>query len=397
MTPETWDKIGEIFNTATEMDPDERGSYLDRACGSDIFIRREVESLLAANSLAGSFISEPAVDIAQLTSHIPEPQTLSGSDLGHYRIEKSIGKGGMGEVYLATDTRLNRRVAIKKLPDIYASDPDFVKRFQNEAQAAATLNHANVATIYSVEHYDGRPFITMEYVEGKTLDSQIPEGGIDLADFFEWFVPIADAIRHAHEKGVVHRDIKPGNIMISAEGTPKILDFGLAQVATGTLSRDSSITKQGQIIGTPAYMSPEQAEGKVVDARSDIFSFGVVMYEALTGIRPFTGESYAEVVSNVLKHDPPSAGRLRPGIPKHLTRLIEGCLKKRPHERFGDMSEVKSILEKKGSTRIAETSTGSFTNRLYRESPPGSMKWLLAGGILTLVFALLGWLYFSSR
>lgn len=396
MTPETWEKIGEIFSAAAELDPAERRAFLDEACGPDQVIREEVESLLAANSLAGNFISEPAIKVADLSGILPEPQTLSGSDLGHYRIEKSIGKGGMGEVYLATDTRLNRRVAIKKLPDIYASDPNFVKRFLNEAQAAATLNHPNAATIYSVEHYDGRPFIAMEYVEGKTLDSMTPDEAIDLADFFEWFVPIADAIRHAHEKGVVHRDIKPGNIMISADGTPKILDFGLAQVATGTLTRDSTITKPGQIIGTPAYMSPEQAEGKDVDARSDIFSFGVVMYEALTGVKPFTGDSFAEVVSKVLKHDPPPVRRLRREIPADLSRLVTGCMKKDQQERIRDMSEVRAVLEKERFARTLGTSTGSFINRLYRESPPQSLKWVFGAGALVLLIAFAGWFYFSG-
>ena len=395
MSPDTWEKVSEIFHTAVELHPDERQNYLIKACGSDEVLRREVESLLAAVSEAGSFISEPAVDFAHLSKHIPEPQTLSGSDLGHYRIEKSIGKGGMGEVYLATDTRLNRRVAIKKLPDVFAGDAGFVKRFQNEAQAAATLNHPNVATIYSVEDFDGRPLITMEYVEGKTLESLTPEDGIDLEDFFEWFVPIADAIRHAHEKGVVHRDVKPGNIMISSDGTPKILDFGLAQVATGTLTPASNITQPGQIIGTPSYMSPEQAEGKDVDARSDIFSFGVVMYEAITGTRPFKGDSHAEVVSNVLKHDPPSVGRVRSGIPTGVARLIAGCLKKRQRDRFRDMSEVKSILERERGSYNSGTSTGSFLNRFYRESQPRSLAWLLAAAILTLSIAFSGWLYFS--
>ncbi|HQU93494.1 MAG TPA: serine/threonine-protein kinase, partial [Pyrinomonadaceae bacterium] len=264
MTPERWEKVGEIFSSASEMDTADREIYLRDVCGDDPTLLAEVRSLLDAGKDAGQFISKPIVGnfVPEFADHIKA--LAPGNSVGHYNIEKAIGSGGMGEVYLATDTTLGRKVALKTLPPSFASDPSFLRRFRNEAQAAANINHPNVATVYSVEDIDGLRFITMEYVEGKTLDRLTPDGGLAMKTFVEWLEPIAHALHAAHKRGIIHRDVKPGNIMISADGTPKILDFGLAQFErslAGSPSIATDITAPGQIIGTPSYMSPEQAEG----------------------------------------------------------------------------------------------------------------------------------------
>ncbi|NJM54214.1 MAG: serine/threonine protein kinase [Blastocatellia bacterium] len=284
---------------------------------------------MKANSEAGDFISQPVIkDIAPLLTKENKGSLIS-QNLAHYHIISLLGAGGMGEVYLAEDTKLGRKVALKTLPSEVAKNEGILQQFKIEARAVATLNHPNVSTLYSVEETDGCHFITLEYVEGKTLGELILKDGLDVKVFLEWFVCIADALAHSHEKGIVHRDIKPGNIMITESGAPKILDFGLAQIDRHLASEHIStlkMTQPGQIMGTPSYMSPEQAEGKEIDARSDIFSLGVVMYEAITGTRPFVGDSYATIVGNLLKTEPPSVSDIKPKVPYLLARLISRCL-----------------------------------------------------------------------
>jgi serine/threonine protein kinase len=395
MTPERWEQISEIYHSALEIDSSERrSSFLDAACAGDKSLRREVESLLAANSAAGDFIAEPVVkDIAPLFAAESAPSfLLAGKSLGHYRIVSRIGAGGMGEVYLARDSRLNRAVAVKTLPASFALDANHLRRFQTEAKAAATLNHPNVATIYSVEDDGGQPFITMEYVEGKSLDTFIPAGGLDLKTFLEWFPPLADALSHAHEKGIVHRDIKPGNIMITGAGVPKILDFGLAQIDKAVVATDDSptldITEPGQVFGTPSYMSPEQAEGRQVDQRSDIFSFGVVMYQALTGERPFKGDGYASIVSELMTREPRPVGEIKPGTPFLLARLITRCLCKDRRRRFQSMREVRVMLEEiKASIEAGVSGNGSSLPLLKSRAKSFSRAWMLAPLALLVVAA----------
>ena len=394
MTPEQWEKISEIFHSAAALESDERSRFLEQACKGDQSLRREVESLIAAADAAPDFISQPAINVAFSPEEAP---SLSGAFIGHYRIEKSIGSGGMGEVYLATDALLNRKVAIKRLPFPYSRDPNFISRFRIEAQAAATLNHPNVATVYSVEEFGGKPFITMEFIDGRTLDGMIPKDGLDLKLFLDWFTPLADALRHAHERGVTHRDVKPGNIMISSDGTPKVLDFGLARITTGVAMADSlGPTQPGHVAGTPSYMSPEQAQGKPVDHRSDVFSFGVVMYEALTGARPFNGSSHAEVMSELLKASPAPIPGVRPGVPYSIDQLIRRCLEKRRRDRFQNMREVGTVLAETKAMMETGGSAESFGRRLYRESRPRSRYWL-AAAFAVLLLAFTGYFYFAGR
>ncbi len=274
----------------------------------------------------------------------------------HYRIEGILGRGGMGEVYLAEDTRLKRQVALKMLPEDLARDPALLQRFRVEAEAAAKLNHPNIAQVFAIEEaeLDGAAsngsgtvyFITMEYVPGRPLHEHLSGKPLPLESFYDWFVPIVDALDHAHDRGVVHRDLKPANVMISNDGVPKVLDFGLARIASdgpGETDGDAptmSLTQAGTVMGTPAYMSPEQATGNRGDHRSDIFSLGVMMYEALTGNRPFTGDHYVSVISSTLKDDPKPVEEYNHDLPPTLNRVVRRCMGKEPRSRFQSILDV---------------------------------------------------------
>ena len=284
--------------------------------------------------------------------------------IGHYNILRPLGAGGMGEVYLAEDTRLKRQVAVKVLPERLRSSEERLKRFRREAEAAASLKHPNIATIYGLEEIDDQLLITMEHVEGHTLKEAIPEGGMEIEQFFDTFIPLADALAHAHSQGRIHRDLKPANIMITEDGTPKILDFGLARIIdpdaveaysdTGLGEDDAtqtmkdgvpSLTRGGQLIGTPQYMSPEQAERKDTDARTDIFSFGLVMYEALTGKRAFDGESLESIIGRILEAEPKAVTEIRPITPYTLWTVIRRCIAKKPDRRMQSATELVAELE----------------------------------------------------
>lgn len=399
MTPEKWNKVREIYHSAVELDVEDLSEYLDKVCKDDRELRAEVESLLDADARAGDFISVPIVDGPPRFQEKEGEELRPGEMVAHYRIERSLGSGGMGEVYLAADTRLGRPVALKTLPTEMSDDPAYLKRFRNEALASANINHPNAAVVYSVEEYEGKPFLTMEYIDGQTLDSEIPPDGLPIDKFADWFAALADALAHAHAKGVIHRDVKPGNIMIADGKIPKILDFGLAQIDRRAFQRNDSdihITTPGQIIGTPSYMSPEQAEGREVDHRSDIFSFGVVMYEALTGKRPFPGDSNAEIVSNLLRSEPPSINEIRPDVPEAFRRVIERCLRKRRAERYQSMSEVAEALSALRNVARSGRSFESFQRRLFREARTPSVAWIPVAGVLIIVAAVAAWYYFAG-
>jgi eukaryotic-like serine/threonine-protein kinase len=287
---------------------------------------------------------------------LKESEMNAGQTLGRYKIIRQLGKGGMGEVYLASDSELDRQVAIKVLPEDLRSDPERLARFRREAKAAASLNHPNIATIHSIEKDGDIHFIVMEYVDGETLFDRIPSSGIELDAFFKTFIPLSDALAHAHDQGRIHRDIKPGNIMVDAKGTPKILDFGLARIVTGTLAagsedptmtigkEDSNITKGQMLLGTPKYMSPEQAQQKSIDTRTDLFSLGVVMYEALTGKQPFDGDSTASIMGKLLETDPEPVTALKPVTPHQLWWVIRKCLVKDCEERYQLAREIRTDL-----------------------------------------------------
>jgi Tol biopolymer transport system component len=277
---------------------------------------------------------------------------MIGTTLHHYRIVRALGRGGMGEVYIAEDTKLHREVALKLLPGDMAADAERLQRFQREAQAVAALNHPNVVTIYTVEEADSVHFITMELVEGETLERMIPKRGLPLPELLRLAVPLADAIAAAHQRGIVHRDLKPANIMVTAEGRLKVLDFGLAKLkqartgaADATTTTTDQLTMQHSIIGTPSYMSPEQAQGHPVDHRTDIFSAGVVLYEMATGTRPFQGDSAVTILSSIIKDTPPPAFEVNPSLPRELDRIIMHCLAKDPAHRYQSALDLRNDLE----------------------------------------------------
>jgi TolB-like protein/Tfp pilus assembly protein PilF len=279
-----------------------------------------------------------------------------GQSLGHYRILRLLGQGGMGAVYLAEDTKLHRQVALKILPTEMAANPDRLERFQREAQAIAALNHPHIVTIHSVEEVEGTHFLTMELVDGESLDHRIPAGGMPLAKVFDVGLALADALAAAHEKGIVHRDLKPANIMVTKDERVKVLDFGLAKLAQGASTAiDSmapteihalheSLTHPGMVVGTVLYMSPEQVGGETLDARSDIFSLGVVLYEMSTGRRPFAGKNPAETISSILRDAPRPVSETRQDAPRHLSRIIEHCLQKEPRDRYQTARDVHNEL-----------------------------------------------------
>jgi eukaryotic-like serine/threonine-protein kinase len=271
--------------------------------------------------------------------------SLVGRTLAHYRIDTAIGAGGMGEVYRATDTRLARDIALKVLPPETASDPDRLARFQREARAIAALNHPNVVTVYSVEESQNIHFITMELIEGQALDRLISANGLPADQIIEIAGAVAEALAAAHEKGIVHRDLKPANVMVTNGGRVKVLDFGLAKDVGAASANDATQTLAGRtqagvVMGTPAYMSPEQVSGRPLDHRSDIFSFGVVLHEMATGRRPFEGGSSAELISSILRDTPPCVTDARPELPSDLARVIRRCLEKDPRYRVQTARDI---------------------------------------------------------
>ena len=276
---------------------------------------------------------------------------MLGRTLNHYKILEPLGAGGMGEVFVAEDTRLHRKVALKVLPQHFADDPSRWARFEREAQAVAALSHPNIVTVYSVEEADGIRFITMELVPGRPLSEQIPKEGLPLDRFFELAVPIADAVAAAHRQGVIHRDLKPQNVVVGQDGRLRVLDFGLARFRDegregppGSELLTRHLTGEGKIVGTVAYMPPEQLEGKPTDLRGDVFSLGVLLYEMATGQRPFKGDSAASVISSILRDTPASVTDLNPRLPRQLGRILRQCLAKDPEQRTQTAQDVRNQL-----------------------------------------------------
>ena len=254
----------------------------------------------------------------------------------------------MGEVFAARDTRLHREVAIKVLSREVASDPQHRERFEREARAVAALNHPNIVTLYAVEEVDSQLFLAMELVNGRTLQDAMPAGGLPIKELLQTATAITDAVAAAHQRGITHRDLKPANVMITAAGGVKVLDFGLAKVQSSDhagLSTRAALTDEYQVLGTVAYMSPEQAEGKAVDSRSDIFSLGIMLHEMATGQRPFRGDSSASIISAILRDDPPRVTELRPGLPSGLDRIVKRCLAKDPPARYQSALDLRHDLE----------------------------------------------------
>jgi serine/threonine protein kinase len=374
VSPDQEQKIKALLQSALELSVTERASFLDRACAGDLSLRQEVESLIAAQEQATSPVSFPEAGKITPDSRIPDLLAVIGQTIAQYKILSFLGRGGMGEVYLAQDTRLGRKVALKLLPTSLINDEDRLRRFEREARSASALNHPNVCVIYEIgEAENGRPFITMEHIDGATLRRRFAEGPLKLTEAIDIAVQIASALAAAHQAGVVHRDIKPENIMLRRDGYVKVLDFGLAKLTERyAMESDSEAptfhvfsTHSGQLIGTTHYLSPEQARRQQVDERSDIWSVGVVLYEMLTGSMPFTGETPSHAIVAILEREPMPLTQFLPGVPTELEWIVKKALRKDREQRYQTIKEFLSdLVELKQKLNESGASAGQLTSNV---------------------------------
>jgi serine/threonine protein kinase/Tol biopolymer transport system component len=367
MKPERWRQVDQLFQAALERAPEDRSAFINEACGDDDSLRREVEALLAADGEARSLIETPAYAVAAPLIVGGDAPTLLGKTIGHYQIISLVGKGGMGEVYRAEDTHLRREVAIKVLPDEFAKDVGRLRRFEQEARAASALNHPNILTIHEIGEVDGAHYIVSEFVEGETLRALIERGRLDIRQAIVIAEQAAGALSVAHGAGIIHRDIKPENVMVRPDGLVKVLDFGLAKLTerpaaaaevdsqAETIARLS--TETGVVMGTASYMSPEQTRGQKVDARTDIFSLGVVLYEMIAGRRPFEGATTSDVMAAILTTEPAPLSQHAPKAPPELERIVAKALRKDREERYQIVTDL--LVDLKDLKRELELETKS--------------------------------------
>jgi serine/threonine protein kinase len=352
MQPERWKTIEEIFHAALNCSPEERGAYLDSVCGNDPELRREIESLLSETSQPASFIEPPLTNYAETVLELAQPtaSSLTGRQLNHYRIGPLVGSGGMAEVYRARDTRLHRDVAMKVLHSPYVSDREHLSRLYREAQVLAAMNHPNIASVYGFEEGNGICAIVLELIEGETLAERIARKSIPVDSVLDIMTQIAAGLDAAHSMGIIHRDLKPSNIKISPNGTVKMLDFGIAKLLQfpGEQSdRPTTISRQNVVLGTVAYMSPEQARGWTIDARTDIWAFGCLLYEMLTGAPAFHGETPTDIVIKIASEEPDWSlfSRASGTGVIELQQIAQRCLQKAAASRYANVRELASELE----------------------------------------------------
>ncbi|HSE41972.1 MAG TPA: protein kinase [Acidobacteriota bacterium] len=372
-----WKQIDELFSAALEIDQDKRAAFLNEACAEDEELRIEVESLLASDEKEHNRIETYSKQLAaDLLAEHPSV-AVSGNSIGPYKILSTIGSGGMGDVYRASDSRIGREVAIKILPRQFSQDPDRLRRFEQEARAVGMLNHPNIVAIYDTGTYNGSPYLVSELLQGEVLQKKLSGQAVPIRKAVDYALQIAKGLSAAHEKGIIHRDLKPGNIFVTKEGRVKILDFGLAKLTHPESSQPSApeakdMTETGVVLGTITYMSPEQVTGRKVDRRSDIFAFGTVLYEMLSGKRPFGGETQIEIMHAILKADPSDLSQSNGNIPPSLERIVRRCLEKDPNQRFQSTSDLAFALESLSST------SGTAVIPL-RQNKPIQLAWILSG------------------
>jgi serine/threonine protein kinase/Tol biopolymer transport system component len=375
MTPERWQMVRGILESAMELRPEDRGPYLDRECASDASLRQDVDKYLSIDGkLEAGFLESPAAEQVAIASTTAVGITLltAGTRLGRYEVLALLGAGGMGEVYRARDTRLNRTVAIKVLPRSLSSDAFRRKRFEREALAISALQHPNICTLHDVGRQDGTDYLVMEYLEGETLRARLRKGSLPLDSTLGHGIEIADALDAAHRRGIVHRDLKPGNIFLTAHGESKVLDFGLAKLvepdsepggSAQTAPAPDVLTTPGLAVGTAAYMSPEQARGEELDARTDIFSLGAVLYEMATGKMAFPGKTTAIIHRAILNDTPPAPSAIVPSVPQALDHVLVKALEKYRDLRYQNAVDLRTDL-----------------NRLKRDSTSGRVVTFVSEG-----------------
>ena len=378
--------LRDVFDQAASLPPQERAAFLALACDGNDGLRREVERLLAADARLGSmFDTGPGSDPATGSIATAAMSLQPGTRLGPYEIVAALGAGGMGEVYKARDTRLDRIVAIKVLVHDLIADPAARQRFDREAHAVAALSHPHICPLFDVGHQDGIDFLVMEFLDGETLAARLRRGKLALDEALTCATHVADALAAAHRAGIVHRDLKPGNIMLTASGV-KLLDFGLAKRRQPPIASDITkltaepLTRTGMILGTVQYMAPEQLEGRAVDERTDIFAFGVVLYEMLTGRPAFEGASSAALIGNILHAQPPAPSSIERLTPRALDDLVRRCLAKGPNARWPSMADVRHQLE-------------AVRDSIVPARGRGSLVWAgaLAAGVLAAIVGLVSW------
>src|SRR5713101_975000 len=395
MEPGRWARITEIYHATITRPPEERASFVGQECHGDESLRKQVEAMVKSPERSGDFIESPAFSVAPELLTDDRGGASVGELIGHYRIESLIGIGGMGEVYLARDERLGRKAALKLLPDSLTTDGTQLSRFKNEARSASALNHPNILTVYEIGAEGNRQFIATEFIEGITLRASLASGRMNPHAALDIAVQVASALAAAHEAGVVHRDIKPENIMLRPDGYVKVLDFGIAKLTEQRPASDDHTfettavlqTRPGLVLGTAHYMSPEQARGQKVDARSDIWSLGVVLYEIVGGSPPFHGETPSDCIASILTTEPPPLSGVLPDVPLKLESILQKALRKNSDERYQTIKEMLADLRILKGKLEAESSLPETKARA--ESIVSNIKRHKRGVLVTLAAALL--------
>ena len=385
MSLDRWREIESLYEASIRRPPDQRSRFLAES-GVDEEIRRKVESLLEQRENLPSFLERPALHVAANIIPRNQPETLVGRTIDHYEVLAFVGSGGMGSVYRARDSRLNRDVALKVLPVEFSKDPEWLRRSKREAQLLASLNHPNIGAIYDLEESDGIQCLILEFVEGESLAERLRRGRLPLAEALEISRQIAEALEAAHEQGIVHRDLKPGNVMIAADGRVKVLDFGIAKMlqpqAAANAPVDIDSASAGVAWGTPSYMSPEQARGKPVDKRTDIWAFGCVLYEMVTGRRAFHRETVTDTLAAVVEHDP-DWQTVPTATPAQIQDLLRRCLMKDTRQRRRDIGEARIQIEEAIREPAAAGSLpGAPSRRRRRLTAVAGIVVLLLGGLV---------------